>query len=388
LIRDFLVLTLLGYLRRDAGRRTQSQLWAFVYFAVRRLLELVVLLARSHDANEIELLALRHEVAMLRRQVKRQTFAPADRALLAALSRLLPRGRWGVFGVTPATLLAWHRRLVARHWTYPHRRPVRPRVNDEVTALFVRLSRENPRWGYRRIQGELVKLDVRLAASTISLIMKSNGLGPAPRQTGPTWRAFLRAQASHIVATDFFSVDTVALNRLYVLFFIELGRRRVWITGVTAHPLATWVTQQARNVTGDIVAEGIDVKFVLRDRDTKYVANFDTVFAGGGAQILKTPFRTPNANAYAERCVRTVRSECLDHLLIVNAPHLQRVLRSYARHYNGHRPHQGISQEIPRRTPSPPLKSAAPGQDLQCHPRHVCRRDRLGGLIHEYELAA
>ena len=324
----------------------------------------------------------------LRDQVKRQNFAPADRALLAALSRLLPRGRWGVFGVTPKTLLAWHRRLVARRWTYPHRRPGRPRVDDEVTALVVRLAAENPRWGYRRIQGELIKLGVRLAASTIARIMKDHGLRPSPRRNGPTWRAFLRTQAAHIIATDFFSVDTLLLQRLYVLFFIELGRRRVWITGVTAHPHAAWVTQQARNVTGDIVDEGIKAKYLVRDRDTKYIAGFDEVFRSEGARILKAPFRTPNANAHAERFVRTVRSECLDHLLIVNARHLERVLRSYARHYNSHRPHQGISQEIPEPGSRSSLMTAAPAQDLQFRPRHIRRRDRLGGLIHEYELAA
>ncbi len=287
------------------GARAQSQLWTFAYLSVRRVLEFVLLLARSDDAKEIELLALRHEVAMLRRQVKRQTFEPADRALLAALSRLLPRGRWGAFGVTPATLLTWHRSLVARRWTYPHRSPGRPRVDEETTALVVRLAKENPRWGYRRIQGELLKLGVRLAASTVARILFDHHLGPAPRRT-TTWREFIHAQASHIVATDFFRVDTVLLHRLYVLFFIEIGHRRIWITGVTAHPNAAWVTQQARNVAGDIADAGIDLKFVVRDRDTKYVANFDEVFRSEGAQILKTPFRTPNANAYAERFVRTV----------------------------------------------------------------------------------
>jgi len=370
------------------GIRTGSQLWAFVYLAVRRLLELVVLLARSHDVKEIELLALRHEVAMLRRQVGRQTFEPADRAFLAALSRLLPRSRWSAFGVTPATLLAWHRRMVARRWTYPHRCPGRPRVDEDTTALVVCLATENPRWGYRRIQGELIKLGIRLAASTIARIMKDHGLNPAPRRSGPTWRAFLQAQATHVIATDFFSVDTVLLKRLYVLFFIELGRRRVWITGVTAHPHAAWVTQQARNVTGDIVDKGITAKFLVRDRDTKYVASFDEVFRAEGAEILRTPFRTPNANAYAERFVRTIRAECLDHLLIVNERHLERILRSYSRHYNGHRPHQGISQEIPGPTPSHSLMAGALEQKLQHCPRHLRRRDRLGGLIHEYELAA
>jgi transposase InsO family protein len=278
--------------------------------------------------------------------------------------------------------------MVARHWTYPHRRPGRPRVDEEVEALVVLLATENPRWGYRRIQGELIKLGVRLAASTIARILKDHGLRPAPRRRSPTWREFLRAQAGHIVATDFFSVDTFTLNRLYVLFFIELGRRRVWITGVTAHPHAAWVTQQARNVTGDMVDEEFDLKFLIRDRDTKYVASFDEVFRAEGVEILRTPFRTPNANAYAERFVRTIRAECLDHLLIVNERHLERILRSYARHYNSHRPHQGISQEIPAPTPSLPLMAVASEQKLQTHPRNVRRRDRLGGLIHEYERAA
>jgi putative transposase len=364
--------------------RTSGQLWAFGYLAIRRLFELIVLLIRSDASKEIELLALRHEVAMLRRQVRRRSFDPADRALFAVLSRFLPRSRWTCFGVTPATLLAWHRRLVARRWTYAYRPPGRPTVDEETTALVVRLARENPRWGYRRIQGELLKLGVPLAASTVARILCDHRLGPAPRRV-TTWREFIRAQASHIVATDFFSVDTVLLRRLYVLFFIEVGRRRIWITGVTAHPNANWVTQQARNVAGDLADEGIDIKFLVRDRDTKYVTSFDAVFRSEGAQILQTPFRTPNANAYAERFVRTVRTECLDHLLIVNARHLERILRTYARHYNGFRPHQGLFQQIPAPALRFPMSAAMPAPS---HPRHIQRRDRLGGLIHEYELAA
>jgi transposase InsO family protein len=190
------------------------------------------------------------------------------------------------------------------------------------------------------------------------------------------------------VATDFFSVDTVMLHRLYVLLFIEIGRRRIWITGVTTHPNAAWVTQQARNVAGDIIDERIDVRFLVHDRDTKYVASFDEVFRSEGAQILRTPFRAPNANAYAERFVRTVRSECLDHLLVVNARHLERILRSYAKHYNCHRPHQGLSQKIPAPTSPSPMLAGTPAQPPHSHPLHVRRHDRLGGLIHEYELAA
>ncbi|MGO8871716.1 MAG: integrase core domain-containing protein, partial [Acidimicrobiales bacterium] len=318
-------------------------------------------------------------------------YEPADRALLAALSRFLPRSSWATFGVTPATLLSWHRRLVARRWTYPHRSPGRPPVDDAATALVVRLARENPRWGYRRIQGELGKLGVRLAASTIAKVLKGHGLGPAPRRSGPIWREFLRAQASGVVATAFFHVDTVLLKRLSVLFFIELGRRRVWITGVTAHPNAGWVTQQARNVTGDLADAGITARFLVHDRDTKYVENFDNVFKAEGAEILQTPYRTPNANAFAERFVRTVRSECLDHLLVVNQAHLERILRSYACHYNRHRPHQGIAQEVPAPERLVPLQvvrtSDSRHRHHRGHPRRIRRHDRLGGLIHEYELA-
>jgi transposase InsO family protein len=182
--------------------------------------------------------------------------------------------------------------------------------------------------------------------STIAKILKDRGLGPAPRRSGPTWREFLRTQASGVVATDFFHVDTVLFKRLYVLFFIELGRRRIWITGVTDHPTAAWVTQQARNVTSDFADEEIPARFLVRDRDTKYVASFDEVFKAEGTEILRTPFRTPNANAFAERFVRTVRSECLDHLLVVNEAHLERILRNYACHYNRHRPHQGIARRF------------------------------------------
>ncbi len=298
-----IVSTTFGPMRRH---RTRGQLWAFAYLAVRHLLGLVVLLFRSNRSNRIELLALRHEVAILRRQVGRPAYQPADRALLAALSRFLPRSDWRTFGVTPGTVLAWHRQLVARRWTYAHRSPGRPSIDDETAKLVVRLAEENPRWGYRRIQGEMVKLGVRLAASTIAQILKYYGLGPAPRRNGPTWRQFLRTQASGVVATDFFHVDTVLFKRLYVLFFIELGRRRVWITGVTAHPNAGWVTQQARNVTGDLADAEITTRFLVRDRYTKYVASFDNVFGAEGAEILQTPYPDPEC----ERLRRAVRAHC------------------------------------------------------------------------------
>jgi transposase len=250
-------------------RLVAGQLWAFVFLALRRLIELFVLRFCSEESKEVELLALRQEVAVLRRQVGRSQYRPADRALLTLLSRVVPRSRWQLtFSVTPATLLGWHRRLVAKRWTYLHRRPGRPPVDEGIRHLVIRMAKENPSWGYRRIQGELIKLGVRLAPSSIAKIMREEGFGPAPRRTGPSWRHFLRAQAGHIVAIDFFCVDTAFFKRLYVLFFLEHGRRQVWITGVTAHPDRHWVTQQARNVTWELAEAGLQARFVLHDRDT------------------------------------------------------------------------------------------------------------------------
>lgn len=357
-------------------------LWAFAYLGFGTLAGFIVLLFRSIRAKNAELLALRHEVAVLRRQVKRPAYRLADRALLALLSRLIPRKSWWkIFCVTPETLLGWHRRLIARHWTYPNGGPGRPEVDEETQALVVRLARENERWGYKRIQGELLKLGVKLAASTIASILSRHGIRPAPHRSRLTWAKFLRAQATTIIATDFFTVDTACLRRFYVLFFIELGRRRVWITGVTEHPDGPWVTQQARNVVMDLDDAGVDAKHLVRDRDAKFGRSFDGVFTASGIEILKTPVRTPVANAYAERFVRSIREECLDHLIIVGERHLRRVLRGYCRHYNRARPHRGLNLGIPM---SPAGNERA---ETACYAR-VWRRDRLGGLIHEYEIAA
>ena len=351
------------------------------YLTLCRSIQLLALLARGDAAKDLEILVLRHQLAVLRRKSTRPKLEPGDRALLAAVSRVLPRSRWSCFFVTPETLLRWHRRLVAGAWTYPHRRPGRPPLDQELQQLIVRLARENPRWGYQRIQGELLHLGVRLSATVIRTTLRRHGLDPAPRRAATTWRAFLRQQAAGIVACDFFTVDTVWLRRLYVLFFIELDTRRVHLAGVTANPDGQWVTQQARNLLLVLGEQGRRARFVLRDRDAKFSRTFDEVFCSDGAEVLLTPVQAPRANAYAERWVRTVRAECLDWLLVVSRGHLEQILRVYVQHYNRHRPHRALMH----RSPDPLARLTIPGEDDR---GAVRRRDLLGGLLHEYRQAA
>jgi putative transposase len=315
--------------------------WSFVYLALRRSLELVMHCFGSAEAKEIEILVLRQELVVLRRQHPRPRLEPTDRALLAALSRLLPRTRWSIFLVRPETLLRWHRRMVARRWTYPSTSEGRPPISDEVQQLVVRLARENPRWGYQRIHGELLRLGVWVSASSIRRVLRAHGFDPAPRRVPTTWRSFLRGQATGIVACDFFTVDTVFLQRLYVLFVIELRSRRVHLARVTAHPTGPWVTQQARNVVAALDGSTA-FRFLIRDRDAKFTRAFDDVWRSTGAEIIRTPVQAPNANAVAERWIGTVHRECLDQLLIVGRQHLVHVLRAYTEHYNRHRPHRSL----------------------------------------------
>ena len=298
-------------------------------------------------------------------------------ALLALASRLLPRGRWSAFIVTPTTVLRWHRDAVRRRWTYPSRRPGRPPVEPAVVELIVRLARENRRRGYLRIKGELADLGVSVSATSVRKVLHRRGLGPAGRRGGPSWSEFLRAQAAGILACEFFTVETVTLRRLYVLFFLEVESRRVWLGGVTANPTGAWVTQQARIL---LDRDGKPPRFRIRDRDSKFSASFDEVFASEDAEIIRTPLRAPRANAYAERWVPTVRNECLDWLLILNRRHLDRVLRIYVEHYNRQRPHRGVDLRPPTDSDAARESVAAIGG--------VRRRDVLDGLIHEYHRAA
>jgi putative transposase len=351
------------------------------YLALCRSIQLLVMLARGDAAKDLEILVLRHQLAVLRRQTPRPRLEPADRALLAAVSRVLPRARWSCFFVQPETLLRWHRRLIAGAWTYPHRQTGRPPLDQEVQQLVVRLARENPRWGYQRIKGELLRLGVRISAAAVRTTLRRHGLDPAPRRSSSTWSAFLRQQAAGIMACDFFTVDTIRLQRLYVLFFIELNTRHVHLGGVTANPNGGWVTQQARNLLLALPEQGRQLRFLVRDHDAKFSRSFDDVFRSEHAQVLMTPVRAPKANAYAERWVRTVRAECLDWLLILGRGNLEQVLQVYVAHYNRHRPHRALQLNAP----DPAAVPAIAGKDRQ---GTVCRRDLLGGLLHEYRRAA
>ena len=357
---------------------------SLLYILTRRLLELVALRFRSPRPKDLEIVVLRHELAILRRQVVRPDLSDADRVVLAAASRVLPRRHWSDFFVTSETLLRWHRRLVARRWTYPRRGRGGPRIDPDVVALILRLARENPRWGYLRIQGgELQGLGVRVAATTIRRVLVRAGLDPAGRRFGQSWRAFLAAQASHMLATDFLTVDTVFLRRLYVLVFIELDTRAVHLAGVTAHPTAAWVTQQARNLAIKMGDALVERTFLLHDRDVLFPQSFDTVFQSEGLRVIKTPVRAPRANSICERVIGSIRRECLDWILIVHRRQLEGVMAEYVGHYNAHRPHRALGLQAPEAWATPPPTSAGPAR-----PREVRRNDRLGGLLHQYEVAA
>ena len=336
-------------------------------------------MGRASSAKEVELLVLRHEVAVLRRTNPRPRLDGADRAVFAALVLRLPRALRGHRLVTPGTILRWHRRLVRRRWTYPNR-VGRPPIDDALAALVVRMARENLRWGYLRLQGELLKLGHYVGASTIRRILRRHRISPAPlRDTDTSWRQLLRIQATSMLAVDFFHVDcAVTLRRLYVLFVLEVGDRYLHVLGVTAHPDGQWTTQQARNLVMDLGDDVARFRFLVGDRAGQFTAAFDAVLADAGIEVVKIPPRCPRANCFAERVVLTFRSKVTDRMLIFGERHLRHVLAVYATHYNTARPHPALRLRPPRPTSSVP------------EPVHgrIRRRPILGGLLNEYDTAA
>jgi transposase InsO family protein len=340
-------------------------------------------LVRSDLSKDAELLVLRHENQVLHRQLHgRLRWDHSDRLWLTALSRLVGRRRWPeVFPVTPATILGWHRDLVARKWDYTDRRkPGRPSTGTSVKTLIIRMARENPAWGHRRIQGELARLGHAIAASTVWEILHAAGIGPAPRRAGPTWHEFLAAQAHAIIACDFLIVETALLRRLYVLVFIEHGARRLHLAGVTAHPTGAWTAQHARNLAMDLGNRLGTLRFVIHDRDPVFTSAFGEVFRSEGLRIITTLPWTPRMNAICERVIGTLRRELLDRTLILNERHLALVLRQYVAHYNGHRPHQSRWQR-------PPDIDTQPVRDM-ADLRSVRRKPVVAGVINEYRQVA
>jgi putative transposase len=355
-----------------------------VYLLVRCLLGCLIVVTRHQVSKDAELLVLRHENAVLRRQISRVRYQPGDRLWLAALSRLVPRRRWGqVFAVTPATLLAWHRRLVARKWDYTSpRRPGRPSMAAAIRKLVIRIATDNPSWGHRRVQGELVKLGHPIAASTVWQILHAAGIDPAPRRSGPTWKQFLTAQARGVLAADFVHVDTVLLRRIYALIVIEHGTRRVRLAGITAHPDGAWTTQAARNFLMDLGQSATSVKFLIRDHAGQFTSSFDAVFVAESIRILASPPQAPRANAICERIIGTLRRELFDRVLIVNEHHLRRALTEYLRHYNAARPHRSLGQLTPAQA------ETQPPQTINLAEHRIHRRQVLSGLTYEYYVAA
>ena len=337
------------------------------------------LAVRSGRSKDLEIIVLRRQVQVLRRQIDRPVATEEDRTLLAAIAAALPRSLRQGWIVTLATLLRWHRRRIARHWTQPRaRQPGRPPTAVELRRLCVRLATENPTWGYRRIHGELVGLGHKIGQTTIWQILKDNGIDPAPNRSEVTWADFLRSQAA--VATDFFAVDTAMLRRYYVLFFIEIETRQVFFAGLTSNPTGAWTTKAARNLLLRQGAQLADAKALVRDRGSQFIDTFDEIFRTEGLKVLKTPVRTPVANSFAERWIGSIRRELLDRTIIWNQRQLERLVFDYITHYNEHRPHRSLQQRPPQAANKPP---PAPAKAIA-----VLRSTRCNGLINEYENAA
>ncbi|MET7937966.1 integrase core domain-containing protein [Streptomyces sp. NPDC005322] len=359
------------------------------YLGVTNAFALLRLLPMSDRNKDAEILALRHQITVLERQLggDRARFAPGDRAFLAALLHRLPLPvlRQVRLLVRPDTVLRWHRDLARRRHAVLSRpkRPGRPRTVRSIRILVLRLARENPSWGYRRLHGELLVLGVKVAASTVWKILKDAGIDPAPGRSSSTWADFLRSQADALLACDFLETVTLSGARMYVLAVIEHSSRRIRILGATAHPTTSWVTQAAKNLVMDLEDVGCRARFMIRDRDGKFPALFDAVLKDTGIEVVLTGIQMPRMNSIMERWVQTCRHELLDRTLIWNQRHLLHALREFEEFYNSHRPHQGIANARPLHPLPTPIDDPDKLNDLD-----IRRHDRLGGILHEYRHAA
>jgi len=348
---------------------------SLIYSLLRAVLEVLVTSRTDQAKLQAEVLVLRRQVQVLERQIKRVHWRPGDRMVLAALRERIPRSGWAGLLVKPETVLGWHRALVRRKWAAYRGRPRRgrPPISAESRQLILRMARENPRWSYFRIRGELLKLGHQVAATTIRSVLLAAGVPPSGRRSRLTWRQFLRAHAETLVAADFFSVDTIFFKRLYVLIYLHLASRRVLRASCTSKPSAAWITQQARNLSWKLEDEGIKLSAVIHDRDKKFAFQADRVFESQGARVILTPLMAPRANAYAERWIGSCRRECLDWILVVNQ-HLQAVIDEYRLHYNDERPRRSRNLRPP----------ASRSDRMQVDGGQIERRTRLGGLLSDY----
>jgi putative transposase len=345
-------------------------------------LDLLAIMGVSKSDKDLEIIILRQQVRILQRKVKTPPrISDPERIILAILTDKISQSTKDarqrlqkvMFIFKPDTVLRWHRALVRRKWTFKRKgKQGRPRMSSELETLILRLAKENPRWGYDRIQGELLKLGHNLSASSVRNFLKRHRISPASERSSGSWHSFLGHYKDQILACDFFTVETIWLKTIYVLFFIELGTRRVHLADCTTKPDTTWVTQQARQLVWNLKDDAQEMAFLIHDNDKKFPSSFDSMFLSEGIEIVHTPYQAPKANANAERWVRSVREECLDPILILNEGHLRRVLKEYGEYYNHARPHQGIDQHFPVSRPVNSTKGP------------VRRRDILGGVIHDY----
>ncbi len=365
-------------IRESAG----SMVWFMVMQVVSTLLEYVRLKWKPEQVKDLEILLLRRQLAIMERRLEKPMRLSRSEKLILAILAVKLKAKTGMsikaLGeviriVQPQTVIKWHRELVRRKWTFRHEHAGgRPRLDPAIEALVVRLAGESD-WGYGKIQGELLKLGFKLSRETVANILRRQGLPPAlKRQPSLTWRHLMSHYKDQLLACDFFTSETLFLKTVYVLVFIELGTRRVYFAGCTAHPNNGWVTQQARQMMWELEAQGKHIHALIHDNDRKFTSAFDTVFSAESIHVIHTPLRAPNANASMEHWVRSVREECLDKVLILNETHLRRVMREYINYYNTARPHQGLNQQIPIAQFPPDTNGT------------ISRRNVLGGIIHDY----